>query len=161
MRFIKLQSGEVVFDLSSRMKGRGFYVCSSDVCLARFEKGKLKRFPVKPSQAGSLKKKMLESLADEINCLLELCMKMGFARTDLYKETTGGDVIILKQYATDKSKETINNLNQHGYMVFKDICDPVKLKSDMLIINALWPMRDKLINNLNLFKRLFFRGAAL
>jgi predicted RNA-binding protein YlxR (DUF448 family) len=161
MRFIKLPSGKIVLDLSSRMNGRGFYICSDDLCLDRLTKGKANRFPVKSSEVDVLTKDMLGLIADEINRLIVLCIKMGFAGSDLHKSKADGDVIIIKQEATEKTKETINKTYQNGYVVFTEICDPVMLKSDMLIINALWPMRDNLISKLDLFKRLSFRGAAL
>jgi len=79
LRFVKMQSGDPIFDSMNRICGRGFYLCPYTDCFNAAYKNKKNRILFLQGNLEEVRREVLEKILIIISKDLNLCKKMGYS----------------------------------------------------------------------------------
>jgi predicted RNA-binding protein YlxR (DUF448 family) len=161
MRFVRLPSGNLVFDLASRMDGRGYYLCFDIVCIEKAFKSKKSYLHINQEDFEKFKEDIIDKVIFRTINTINLYSKMGYTRTDISNNFNDGDVLIVENENNEckrfvKDKEKIQGTKVFRFNnIFKDIIP------ETMIIKTSELRNKEIIRNLHFLEGASIRGVTV
>lgn len=163
LRFVKMQSGDPIFDSMNRICGRGFYLCPYTDCFNAAYKNKKNRILFLQGNLEEVRREVLEKILIIISKDLNLCKKMGYSFNTSKEEKSihEDECILLGCDNLPEEKVTMRTaacaLKSKIFSQKKDLENHGK----GCIVNHKYPIVSRLMVNLQKYEMLSSKGPAL
>lgn len=161
MRLIKPPRGNTLYDHSSRMNGRGIYICPETGCLEKIINGKKSLLGFSKETLVGLKEEIEKKIIYEILRYIRLCSKMGYMQKNAEQPIDSKDYLIAGNDNILGSEKLLEKARSQGVKIYnlQENCKDMFVET--AIIKGSWPLQKKMQRDLERIQSLSSRGAVL